>query len=191
MPDPKTQCFVHVMDNGTLVIANGKPSYVEPTPVPGSNADNLFSESEEIEAEETAEVDEVDEEPAVGEGNDKPNEGGLEDEVPTMPDTSPRNDWMNACSTIQQFLYQSCDAYVNSDGTLTDEGDRAVVCIRNGAVLGGGGMIGGIPPSIAAEILGGLAEMTGCGGIVDMQEVKQMVSLGRLTDLSALSRFLP
>ena len=113
------------------------------------------------------------------------------DEVPTMPDTSPTNDWMNACSTIQQFLYQSCDAYVNSDGTLTDEGDSAVVCIRNGAVLAGGGVIGGVPPSIAADILGGLAEMTGCGGIVDMEKVKQMVSLGGLTDLSSLSKFLP
>ncbi len=115
------------------------------------------------------------------------------DEVPTVPDTARNNwmDWMNACSTVQQFLYQSCDTYVSPDGILTSEGERAVVCIRNGAVLALGGTIGGVPPSIAADILDGLAEMTGCGGIVDMQEVKRVVSLGGLTDLSGLTRFLP
>ena len=66
-----------------------------------------------------------------------------------------------------------------------------MICIRNGAVLATGGMVGGVPPSVAADILGGLAEMTGCGGIVDMQEVKQVVSLGGLTDISSLSKFLP
>jgi hypothetical protein len=218
MPDPKTQCFVQVMDNGTLVIVNGKPSYQEPQALPGAtNEDNLEVETdlgetdeEFIEEDAVGETDSIEEEDESDSEycDDNDNDGYCDDdpsicidddendvcdvdEVPTMPDTSPTNDWMNACSTIQQFLYQSCDAYVNSDGTLTDEGDRALVCIRNGAVLGGGGMIGGVPPSIAADILGGLAEMTGCGGIVDMQELKQMVSLGRLTDLSALSRFLP
>jgi hypothetical protein len=113
------------------------------------------------------------------------------DEGPSTPDTSSTNDWMNACSTVQEFLYQSCDSYVNSDGTLTSEGEKAVICIRNGAVLAVGGTVGGVPPSIAADILGGLAEITGCGGIVDMDEVKRMVSFGGLTDLGGLTRFLP
>jgi hypothetical protein len=66
-----------------------------------------------------------------------------------------------------------------------------VVCIRNGAVLAVGGTVGGVPPGMVTDILSGLAEMTGCGGIVDMQEVKQVVSLGGLTDLSQLTKFLP
>jgi hypothetical protein len=36
--------------------------------------------------------------------------------------------WMGACTTIQQVLHQPCESYVNSDGTLTSEGERAVKC---------------------------------------------------------------
>jgi hypothetical protein len=54
-------------------------------------------------------------------------------------------DWMGACTTIQQVLHQPCESYVNSDGTLTSEGERAVKCITNGAVLAGGGLSFGLP----------------------------------------------
>jgi hypothetical protein len=43
--------------------------------------------------------------------------------------------WMPICTFFQLALYPSCNLLVNSDGTLTDEGDRAFVCIRNGAAL--------------------------------------------------------
>jgi len=112
-------------------------------------------------------------------------------EVPTMPDTSPTSRWMKACSTIQQFLYQSCDEYVNSDGTLTDEGGRAVDCIIDGAAIAEPGLGFGLPPGLVADILDKLAEMSGCSGVVYMDEVKQVVSLGGLTDLSQLRKFLP
>jgi hypothetical protein len=209
MPDPTTQCFTEVLDNGTLLVTNGKPSPVEITKAPDAGIQRNF-EGIEDEAPTTGGSDSIEEEDESDSEycDDNDNDGYCDDdpsicidddendvcdvnEVPTMPDTSPINNWMNACSTIQQFLYHSCDAYVNFDGTLTDEGGRAVVCIRNGAVLAVGGTVGGVPPSIAADILGGLAEMTGCGGIVDMQEVKRMVSLGGLTDISSLSKFLP
>jgi hypothetical protein len=198
MPDPKTQCFSKVLENGTLYFGNGKPSLVDVTEAPDAGIQRNFQEpgyevgdeevvDEEVVDEVPSEDEEVetDEVPRSGSGVQSDQMGGQSEEI------SPTFDWMNACSTIQQFLYQSCDAYVNSDGTLTSAGERAVVCIRNGAVLAAGGTVGGVPPSIAADILGGLAEMTGCGGIVDMQEVRQVVSLGGLTDISSLSKFLP
>jgi hypothetical protein len=151
-------------------------------------------ETEEDTTDEVSSEDETDEDPTEDETDEVPmeDEGDeVVDEVPSVPGPSSTSEWMNACGTVQQFLYHSCDAYVNSDGTLTSEGERAVVCIRNGVVLAAGGTIGGVPPSMVTDILGGLAEMTGCGGIVDMQEVKQVVSLGGLTDLSQLTKFLP
>jgi hypothetical protein len=187
MPDPKTQCFSTVLENGTIFVGNGKPSPVDVTEAPDAGVTRSFQEYDETDEvpseDEEVETDEV---PRSGSGAFESDQMGVQSE-----EISPAFDWMNACSTIQQFLYQPCNAYVNFDGTLTDEGGKAVICIRNGAVLATGGMVGGVPPSVAADILGGLAEMNGCGGIVDMQEVKQIVSLGGLTDISSLSKFLP
>jgi hypothetical protein len=45
---------------------------------------------------------------------------------------------MRICTTLQWALYSSCDSLVNYDGTLTDEGDRALTCIKNGALLAAG-----------------------------------------------------
>jgi hypothetical protein len=41
---------------------------------------------------------------------------------------------------VQSLLVQSCDDLVNSDGTLTQPGETAVGCIRNGVLLGLGGL---------------------------------------------------
>jgi hypothetical protein len=74
---------------------------------------------------------------------------------------------------------------------LTDEGSRAVDCIIGGATIAAPGLGFGLPRGLVADILDKLAGMTGCGGIVDMQEVKRVVTLGGLTDLSQLTKFLP
>ena len=47
-------------------------------------------------------------------------------------------DWISICNAVQSALYKSCSAYVNPDNTLTYEGEGAVKCIKNGAVIGGG-----------------------------------------------------
>jgi phosphate/sulfate permease len=47
-----------------------------------------------------------------------------------------------------------------------------VHCIRNGAVLGVVAIKLGLPVNLAKSIIGGLAGMTGCSGIVDMNKIQ-------------------
>jgi hypothetical protein len=68
-------------------------------------------------------------------------ENGIPSEATQSPPKS-GIDWMSICTTVQPALYPSCDTLVNSDGTLTPEGQHAVDCIKNGALLAGGAMTG-------------------------------------------------
>src|SRR5829696_7088371 len=87
-PDPQTQCFTKVLKNGTIYIGNGKPSYVEPTPLPGTDYqyNKLFNEEEETETDFGVDVGETDEVPIEGGGDgggggDKPKDEPYCDEV--------------------------------------------------------------------------------------------------------------
>jgi len=98
--------------------------------------------------------------------------------------TSSGTDWNSICNTVSVALVQPCDAYVNGDGTFTQEGERAFGCIRNGVLMAGGAIALGVPTPI---ILGGLrvlAGQTGCDNIVNWN----LVSLG---DLKSLQDQLP
>ena len=53
--------------------------------------------------------------------------------------------WSDKCQLVQPALYQSCDVLVNPDGSLTDQGRHALNCIKNGALLGGGAKLAGLP----------------------------------------------
>ena len=79
--------------------------------------------------------------------------------------------WDKVCAFGQQVLLQSCSQLVDSNGYLTPAGDKAVGCINNG--LAAGALAGklGISPDVAKNILGRLASLTGCGGIVDMNKL--------------------
>jgi len=44
-------------------------------------------------------------------------------------------DWNNICNQVQSLLVKSCGDLVYPDGTLTQAGQTAVGCIRNGVVL--------------------------------------------------------
>jgi hypothetical protein len=76
-------------------------------------------------------------------------------------------DWNNICNQVQSLLVQSCGDLVNSDGTLTQSGDTAVGCIRNGVLLGLGGLASGLPLPMIIVVLNGLSGPTGCGNIVN------------------------
>lgn len=87
-PDPQTQCFAKVLKNGTIYIGNGKPSYVEPTPLPGTDYqyNKLFNEEEETETDVGIDGGETDEVPMEGDGDgggggDKPKDEPYCDEV--------------------------------------------------------------------------------------------------------------
>ena len=78
-------------------------------------------------------------------------------------------DWMKMCLLVQPALYKSCNEYVDNNGVLTIEGERAVVCIRDGAIIGLGSSKFGLPPILVFPGLDTLAEMKGCDGIVNLQ----------------------
>jgi hypothetical protein len=76
-------------------------------------------------------------------------------------------DWLHSCTTLQWALYSSCDSLINSDGTLTYEGNRALTCIRNGALLAAGDGLSSIQLDL---IIGGLQNLEGptrCAGVVN------------------------
>jgi hypothetical protein len=95
-------------------------------------------------------------------------------------------DWRGICRTLQIALYSSCEELVDSDdGSLTPEGERALGCIRNGALLAAGaGLLPGlgipVTPGIIVKGLDFLEEPTGCGGIVKMDMLNQIGRLGTI-----------
>jgi hypothetical protein len=93
--------------------------------------------------------------------------------------------WSALCNQGQGYLVQSCSNLIDSSGTLTQEGDRAVGCITNGAIITIAANTLQLPLSIVKGALGALAPMTGCDGIVNLDTIQtgpQMQSL--LTALS-------
>jgi hypothetical protein len=76
-------------------------------------------------------------------------------------------DWINLCQNLQVALVSSCNQLVTPNNVLTSEGERALGCIRNGILLGGGGtFLLSLPLEAIIPILRGISEPTGCGGIV-------------------------
>jgi hypothetical protein len=79
--------------------------------------------------------------------------------------------WVERCQKIQNWLLNSCDIFLNSDGSLNSEGKRAYKCIVGGGLLA---LVGSIrlPPLVIIEILEKGAPFAKCAGIVDFQELK-------------------
>ncbi|HZI71308.1 MAG TPA: hypothetical protein VFD60_09115 [Nitrososphaeraceae archaeon] len=98
--------------------------------------------------------------------------------------TSSGTDWNGICNTVSSALVQTCDTYVNPDGTFTQEGERAFGCIRNGVLMAGGAMALGVPTPIIIGGLRLLAGQIGCDNIVNWN----LVTLG---DLKSLQDQLP
>jgi hypothetical protein len=68
---------------------------------------------------------------------------------------------------VQSLLVKSCGDLVYLDGTLTQSGQTAVGCIRNGVLLGLGGLATGLPLLLIIGGLKALSVPTGCGNIVN------------------------
>ncbi|MFY9868400.1 MAG: hypothetical protein WAK17_01660 [Candidatus Nitrosopolaris sp.] len=43
--------------------------------------------------------------------------------------------WTTLCKAGQSYLNETCDLLINPDGALTSEGNRAIGCITNGAIV--------------------------------------------------------
>ena len=57
----------------------------------------------------------------------------------SLPQLGIGSTWTDLCNLVRNALYNSCDTYVNSDGSLSARGLHAVECIRNGLILAGTG----------------------------------------------------
>jgi hypothetical protein len=96
------------------------------------------------------------------------------------PSSYTRINWSDKCQMVQLALYQSCDALVNSDRSLTDQGRHTMHCIRNGALLGGGAKLLGVPTGLIISGLGMLAGPMGCAGVINMSALKEINGLVQL-----------
>jgi hypothetical protein len=83
-------------------------------------------------------------------------------------------DWNTLCTDLSQMniLLEKCNHLLNSNGTLTSAGDRAMWCVRSTLSLGLGALHRGSSLSDVIFGLGLLAQPTGCGNVVNMNAVK-------------------
>jgi hypothetical protein len=82
-------------------------------------------------------------------------------------------------------LNETCDSLINSDGSLTGQGDKAFSCIQTGiAIAAGANHYLGLSPSVIGPLLGLGASMTGCGGIVDINKVQNIPMIQTLLQIA-------
>lgn len=100
--------------------------------------------------------------------------------------TNQKQDFRTVCQYIQNYLVNSCSVYVKPDGTLTKKGTVAHNCIISGGLLTLIGSYGfKIPPSAIRGYLEPLSVSSGCGGIVDWNDLERDLT-GLLSALSTL-----
>ena len=92
--------------------------------------------------------------------------------------------WTALCSSAQSYLLESCDSLINPDGSLTTAGDTAVGCITNGAIITAIAAKMNMSPGVIENLLRGLAPMTGCSGIVDLNQVQASPDIQRLAEFA-------
>jgi hypothetical protein len=85
--------------------------------------------------------------------------------TPVQETTGP--DWNDICSKISFALISPCSDLVNPDNTLTQQGEHVKDCIQNGAVLAGGALLLGFPPTAILSTLPMIAQLGGCGDVIN------------------------
>ena len=100
--------------------------------------------------------------------------------TPVQETTGP--DWNDICNKISFALISPCSDLVNPDNTLTQQGEHVKGCIQNGAVLAGGALLLGFPPTAILSTLPMIAQLGGCGDVINFGAV----NLGQLKDLGNL-----
>jgi len=98
--------------------------------------------------------------------------------------SSQGTNWIDLCTKISFALTSSCDTLVNPDNTLTSQGMHVRDCIQGGALLAGGALLIGTPPTTIVSILPTIAQLGGCGDAVDFSKL----SIGQLQGLGSVFR---
>lgn len=86
------------------------------------------------------------------------------------------SDWLHLCSGLEFTLVSSCYALVNSDNTLTLEGERVLGCIR------GDVMHSGMQLPHDLDALQNLEVPTDCGGTVNWGQIGNITNLRNILD---------
>jgi hypothetical protein len=92
--------------------------------------------------------------------------------------------WMNLCTKISFALTSSFDTLVNPDNTLTSQVMHVRDCIQGGALLAGAALLLGMPPTTIVSVLPTVAQLGGCGDVVDFSKL----SIGQLQGLGSVFR---
>jgi hypothetical protein len=108
---------------------------------------------------------------------------GLTNVTPSTGSNTGTN-WMDLCTKISFALTSSCDTLVNPDNTLTSQGMHVRDCIQGGALLAGAALLLGTPPTTIVSVLPTVAQLGGCGDVVDFSKL----SLGQLQGLGSIFR---
>jgi hypothetical protein len=69
---------------------------------------------------------------------------------------------------------------------LSSEGDRAFVCINNGAALAFAAGLNDIPLDLISRGLQYIEGLTGCGGIVNWNKINNIASVPKILNLMPL-----
>jgi hypothetical protein len=84
------------------------------------------------------------------------------------------------CDVVDQYLVNPCSTYVNSDGSLTSEGQRVKDCFKGDVLFGGESQTLAnylVPKSAIEEGRKIAAIITGCDGIFDLPKLKQATDI--------------
>ena len=100
-----------------------------------------------------------------------------------QPQPTVRVNWKGMCSAVQSALYSSCNTLVNSDGTLSPEGQSAWICIRNGGALALAARALGVSPTATISGLTSLSNPTSCGNIVNFKVLPSIPNLKTIINL--------
>jgi hypothetical protein len=109
---------------------------------------------------------------------------GLTAATPSTGGSNTGTNWMDLCTKISFALTSSCDTLVNSDNTLTSQGMHVSDCIQGGALLAGAALLLGTPPTTIVSVLPTVAQLSGCGDVVDFSKL----NLGQLQGLGSIFR---
>ena len=90
--------------------------------------------------------------------------------------------WIGLCNKISFALVSSCNTLVDPDNTLTDAGTHARDCIQGGALLAAGALLIGVDAGTIASTLPKIAEIAGCGDVVDFNNL----TIGQLQGLGSI-----
>jgi hypothetical protein len=90
---------------------------------------------------------------------------------------------MELCLQADAIIIPSCSSLVSQNNVLTNDGEHAWDCIRNGLLLAGGAALLHRPLEVVIPALQFLSEPTWCRDIIEWNNVPHVENLKGLIDI--------